>query len=59
MNDEVREYHRNGFFIKPWVKTPTLERLNAVRRDLFEGRIKEGYAPIVHYVLGRDVYFGP
>jgi hypothetical protein len=49
MHQEAKFYKKNGYLIKPWAKTPTLARLDALCRDIFEGRIKPGYKQWVHY----------
>jgi hypothetical protein len=49
VQDEIRRYKRDGFIVKQCARTATLERLNALCRDIFEGRIKNGYTPVVHY----------
>jgi hypothetical protein len=49
MHEAARHYRRTGFLIKAWAKTDTLERLNALCRDIYEGRVKKGYEQQVKY----------
>jgi hypothetical protein len=56
MSEEARSYNREGILVRPFAKTPKLERLNALCRDIFEGRAKDGYGEVVHYEgTARDV----
>lgn len=56
MDERARHYRRDGFLIGSWARTRTLERLTALCRDSFEGRIKEGYKAWVHFDgQGSDV----
>src|SRR5689334_18670868 len=56
VQDEVSRYKREGILQKKWSKTPTLDKLNALCRDIFAGRIKNGYQSVVHYEgLGSEV----
>jgi hypothetical protein len=49
MHQAAHDYRRSGFFLKGWDKTDALERLNALCRDIYEGRVKKGYDPKVKF----------
>jgi hypothetical protein len=60
VDEAAQHYKRTGVFIKPAAKTATLERLNTLCRDIFEGRIKKGYQQIVKYEdKGSEVILDP
>jgi hypothetical protein len=56
MSEDARHYSMNGVLTRPFANTLTLQRLNALCREIFEGRIKKGYKEKVHYEgMARDV----
>src|SRR5688572_4165860 len=56
VEDEVDRYKREGILQKKWSKTSTLDKLNALCRDIFAGRVKDGCQPVVHYEgLGSEL----